>query len=67
MMSFIIFTVLLFAVLWAWIAYEYQRAITISIDDEMELDGSITFIEEQELANAKNYKILSSTGLRSDN
>ncbi|MCL4641650.1 MULTISPECIES: hypothetical protein [Olivibacter] len=34
MISVIIFTVLLFAILWAWIAYEYQHAITISIEEE---------------------------------
>lgn len=34
MMSFIVFTVILFIALWGWIAYEYQHAITISIEEE---------------------------------
>lgn len=34
MISFIIFAVLILAALWVWIAYEYQHAITISIEEE---------------------------------
>lgn len=42
MISLVFFTVILFAALWAWIAYEYQHAVLITIDEEMELDEQVT-------------------------
>ncbi len=40
-MSFIVFTVVLFIALWGWIAYEYQHAATISLEEEIELDEQL--------------------------
>lgn len=60
MISLIVFTVLLFAILWGWLALEYKKAILLTIEEEMELEHWMTVSKEKSLINEKNYKVLES-------
>jgi len=46
-MSFVIFTAILFLVLWIWIAYEYTTAISLTPEEELLL--------EEETASPSSY------------
>lgn len=58
MISFIVFTVFLFAVLWGWLALEYRKAIFLTVEEEIELEHWMTSSEEQNSTNTPSYKIL---------
>lgn len=66
MISFIVFTVFLFAVLWGWLALEYRKAILLTVEEEMELEHWMTAPEEQNPADTRHYKVLK-TGLGATN
>lgn len=65
MISFVVFTVFLFAVLWGWLALEYRKAILLTVEEEMELEHWMT-PEEESQADTRHYKVLK-TGLEATN
>lgn len=42
MISLVIFAIILFLALWAWLAYEFQHSGHISVEEEIELDEQLT-------------------------
>uniref|UniRef100_F4C870 Uncharacterized protein n=1 Tax=Sphingobacterium sp. (strain 21) TaxID=743722 RepID=F4C870_SPHS2 len=66
MISFIVFTVFLFAVLWGWLALEYRKAILLTVEEEMELEHWMTAPEKEAQSDTRHYKVLK-TGLGATN
>lgn len=66
MISFVVFTVFLFAVLWGWLALEYRKAILLTVEEEMELEHWMTAPEKENQSDTKHYKVLK-TGLEATN
>jgi len=66
MISLIILTVFLFAVLWGWLALEYRKAILLTVEEEMEIENWITARKAQDQTNMQHYKVLNK-GLDVDN
>lgn len=58
MISLIILTVFLFAVLWGWLALEYRKAILLTVEEEMEIENWITARKAQDPTNMQHYKVL---------
>lgn len=41
MMSFIILAIILFLVLWTWLAYEFRHSGQITVEEELQLDEQL--------------------------